>query len=197
MTVRCDSEAPPNLRPPAEDGARTIFSAAAASAATVAVAVVAAAAVSAAEPKRVGGTDIWGGYRAGDGKKRVCFVHGAPEQSRGKYKRRGKTYLQVTHRPGEKERDVASLTAGYVYKKGSEVQIDIDGNKFALFTHGDTAWAKDEKTDRAIVKALIRSGKMTVRGRSTRNTLTTDTYSLTGFTRAYRAASKACKIRPL
>ena len=150
-----------------------------------------------AAPKRVGGNDSWGAYQAGSGKKRLCFVHGAPEKSRGKYTRRGKTFLQVTHRPAEKVRDVASVTAGYIYKKGSRVEVEIDGRKFSLFTHGDTAWGEDRKTDRAIVAALKRGNRMTVRGRSTRDTLTTDSYSLAGFTRAYNAASKACRIKPL
>lgn len=167
---------------------------------TLGLAVLAGLAVAAglaeAAPKRVGGSDAWGAYMAGAGKKRVCFVHGAPKQSRGKYKRRGKTYLQVTHRPGEKERDVAGVTAGYIYLKGSRVEVVIDGRKFSLFTHGDTAWGNDEKADRALLAALKKGSKMTVRGRSTRNTLTTDTYSLAGFTRAYLAASKACKVKP-
>ena len=157
---------------------------------------LAASPSAAAEPKRIGGSDNWGAYQSGAGKKRVCFVHGAPGRSQGKYKRRGKTYLQVTHRPREKERDVTSVTAGYIYRKGSKVDVVIDGRKFGLFTHGDTAWGEDEKTDRAIVKALMKGSKMTVRGRSTRDTLTTDSYSLAGFTRAYKAASKACKVKP-
>ena len=162
-----------------------------------AVVALAAAAAPAAEPSRVGGSDAWGAYRAGDARKRVCFVHGVPKESRGKYTRRGKTYLQVTHRPAEKVRNVASVTAGYIYKKGSRVDVVIDKRKYSLFTHGDTAWAEDGKTDRAIVRALIRGRTMTVKGRSTRNTLTTDTYSLNGFTKAYRAASKACRVKPL
>ena len=158
---------------------------------------LAAGAAPAQEAKRVGGSGAWDAYQAGSGKKRVCFVHGAPKESRGKYKRRGKTYLQVTHRPGEKVRHVASITAGYIYKKGSRVDVTIDKRKYSLFTHGDTAWAEDGKTDRAIVRALIKGRRMTVKGRSTRNTLTTDTYSLNGFTAAYKAASKACKVKPL
>ena len=142
---------------------------------------LAANAAPAQEAKRVGGSGPWNAYQAGN----------------GKYKRRGKTYLQVTHRPGEKVRHVASVTAGYIYKKGSRVDVTIDKRKYSLFTHGDTAWAEDGKTDRAIVRALIRGRKMTVKGRSTRNTLTTDTYSLNGFTLAYKAASKACKVKPL
>ena len=175
----------------------TIERGAAAGLLAAAVLMLAASGASAAEPKRIGGSDAWGAYQAGNGKKRVCFVHGAPKESKGKYKRRGKTYLQVTHRPGEKVRNVVSITAGYIYKRSSRVDVVIDKRKYSLFTHGDTAWAEDGKTDRAIVKALIRGRKMTVKARSTRNTLTTDTYSLSGFTKAYKAASKACKVKPL
>ena len=156
-----------------------------------------AASPAAAQPKRIGGSDAWGAYQSGAGKKRVCFVHGAPEKSRGKYTRRGKTYVQVTHRPGEKVRDVASVTAGYIYKKDGRVEFVVDGRKFSLFTHGDTAWGEDGKTDRAIVRALMKGKRLTVKARSSRNTLTTDIYSLAGFTKAYRAASKACKVKPL
>ena len=156
-----------------------------------------AASPAAAEPKRVGGSDSWTAYQSGAGKKRLCFVYGTPETSRGKYKRRGDTYLQITHRPGEKVRDVASVTAGYIYKKGSRVEFVVDGRKFSLFTHGDTAWGEDGKTDRAMVRALMKGNKLTVKGRSSRNTLTTDTYSLAGFTKGYKAASKACKVKPL
>ena len=162
-----------------------------------AAALALAAGSAAAAPKHIGGNKHWDAYQSGGGSKRICFVHGAPEKSRGKYTRRGKTYLQVTHRPGEAERHVASVTAGYIYKKGSRVDLVVDGRKFSLFTHGDTAWGEDEKTDRAIVRALKKGKRLTVRGRSSRNTLTTDSYSLAGFTRAYRAASKACKVTPL
>ena len=35
---------------------------------------------------------------------------------------------------------------------------------------------------------------MVVKGTSSRDTLTTDTYSLIGFTKAYRAIGKACGL---
>lgn len=153
-----------------------------------------AVAAGAAEPKKVGGNEAWGAFVSGSGTQRVCFVHGAPRKSVGKYKVRGKTYFQVAHHPRDKKRDEASVTAGYTYKKGSTVKLVIDGKTFQLFTHRGTAWGDTEKEDRAIVVAMMKGAKMTVQGRSTRGTLTTDTYSLTGFTKAYRDASKACKV---
>ena len=47
--------------------------------------------------------------------------------------------------------------------------------------------------DRAIVAAMKAGRQMIVRGTSTRGTLTTDTYSLSGFSAALAAIDKACK----
>ena len=44
--------------------------------------------------------------------------------------------------------------------------------------------------------AAMKGGKaMVVKGTSSRGTLTTDTYSLAGFTAAYAAIGKACKVK--
>ncbi len=156
--------------------------------------VALAAGTALAAPKRVGGSEIWGAFVTGKGEDLTCFVHGVPKTKRGKYTRRGEVYVQVAHRPGEDVRDEVSITAGYTYKSDSEVDVDIDRRKFSLFTYGGNAWTKDAKEDRTFVRALIRGRRMVVRGRSSRNTLTTDTYTLNGFTAAYREASRACKV---
>lgn len=163
---------------------------------TLSILVLAAMArpAGAADPKRIGGSEIWGAYEVGDGNDRVCFVYGAPKDSRGDYTKRGDTYLQVAHRPGDKVRNEVSVTAGYPYKDGSDVDVDIDGRKFSLFTQNDGAWARDSKTDDGLVEAMIKGRTMVVRGRSSRDTLTVDTYSLSGFTQAYRSASQACNV---
>ena len=70
--------------------------------------------------------------------------------------------------------------------------MNIDGKTFKLFTRGDNAWAYDFAADRAIVAAMKAGQKMTVRGTSRRGTVTTDTYSLSGFSAALAAIDKAC-----
>jgi invasion protein IalB len=72
--------------------------------------------------------------------------------------------------------------------------ITIGDRKFSLFTQGSDGWAKDSETDKAIVKSMIHGSKMFIDGTSSRGTKTMDTFSLKGFTAAYKAASKACKI---
>ena len=66
-------------------------------------------------------------------------------KARGNYKKRGKTYVMVTHRPTDKSTNVVSVEAGYSYKKDSEAQIIIGKKIFKLFTSGTTAFAYDAK----------------------------------------------------
>ena len=140
-------------------------------------------------------TGDWSAFKYGSGKTRSCYVASAPQKETGNYKRRGDTFVLVTHRPGEGARDVFELRAGYSYKKDSGVTVMIDGQKFDLFTQGSTAWAKDDKTDGALARAMIRGSKMKVIGTSTRGTKTVDTYSLRGFTAAYKAIGRDCSVK--
>lgn len=136
----------------------------------------------------------WSAYGAGERAKRICYALGTPAKSEGQYAARGARFVQVTHRPAEKIKNEISFTAGYTYRPGSAVEIDIDGAKFTLFTSGDSAWARDAKSDEGLVKAMGAGRTMVVRGTSSRGTLTTDTYSLAGFTAARNAAAKACGV---
>jgi invasion protein IalB len=87
---------------------------------------------------------------------------------------------------------VVSFVAGYVYGDSGDVTVTIDQTQFDLFTHEDTAWAPDAGTDNDLVNAMKKGNGMVVKGRSSRGTPTTDTYSLTGFSRAYQAIAEAC-----
>ncbi|MBK20334.1 MAG: hypothetical protein CMM52_16000 [Rhodospirillaceae bacterium] len=134
----------------------------------------------------------WSVHVTGKKKKRICYLHGEPKKSSGKYKRRGATYLQVTHRVADRARNEVSITAGYSYKKGSEVTVKIDGKNFSMFTDGGTAWARDAAGDKALVAAMRAGKTMIVSGTSGRGTLTSDRYSLSGFTAAHKAITRAC-----
>ena len=123
-------------------------------------------------------TDDWSAFRHGTGNNKTCHVASAPTKETGNYKKRGHTLVLVAHRPAEKSIDVFELRAGYTYKKNSEVIVNIDGQKFKLFTFKNTAWAKTPKTDRALTRAMIRGRIMTAAGISIRGTKTLDTYSL-------------------
>ncbi len=147
------------------------------------------------EAKLIDSFGDWEAYRESDGGKAVCYVGSQPKKTRGKYKKRGAIYVLVTHRPAEKSLGVVSFKAGYTYEKASEVDVSINKSRFKLFTEAGHAFAYDDKTDKALVEAMTRGARMVVRGTSSRNTLTTDTYSLKGFTAALKAIDKACKVK--
>jgi hypothetical protein len=153
------------------------------------------AAVLAAEGTAIAKFEAWAAYSYGKGKSKICYIYSTPEKSAGDYTQRGPTYFQVTHRPGDKSFNVVSVTAGYAYKKDSNVEAEVDGTKYSLFTDGDTAWSRDAKGDSALVTAMKNGNQMIVRGSSARGTLTTDTYSLHGFTAAHAAIDKACGVK--
>ena len=158
----------------------------------IAVAGLVPAIAQGAGSSQIGSFKTWSAHLLVEQKDKVCYLHAVPEKSSGDYDKRGDTYLQVTHRTSSKVKNEVSVTAGYVYKKDSSVTLAIDGRKFDLFTNADTAWAEDKKTDNALVAAMRAGREMVVKGTSSRGTLTTDNYSLSGFTAAHSAINKAC-----
>ncbi len=133
----------------------------------------------------------WRAYSQGA----TCYMGSEPKKAEGKYKLRDQPYVLVSHRPGNKSIGVIEIGAGYTYKPGSEVDAAIGDESFSLFTKGGNAWARDARTDRALVAAMKAGKAMVVKGTSSRGTLTTDTSSLAGFTAAYAAIGKACKVK--
>ena len=145
----------------------------------------------AAAPERIGVYGNWSVWTvAGE-----CFANAVPAVSEGDYKKRGDVSVSVTNRPAKGTSDELSFSAGYTFKPHSEPLVEIDGKSFRLFVDGDTAFARESKTDRALVAAMKRGSRMTVRGVSNRGTKTTDSYSLSGFTLAWRALGRACPVK--
>ena len=140
----------------------------------------------------IGVYDNWTAYSFVEKAGKVCYIASIPQKDEGNYTRRGDIFAIVTHRPEEKSFDVVSFVAGYTYKSGSSVEVRIGSNRFTLFTHNDTAWAKNTVTDKEIVNAMVKGVRMIVKGTSSRGTETTDTYSLVGFTNAVEAINQAC-----
>ncbi len=127
--------------------------------------------------------------------KNVCTMWSEPTESAGEYKKRGPVYIFVTHRPYANRVDEISINIGYTFKKAAPVGISIGSKEYALFSDGDTAWTRTSKEDRRLVRAMRAGSKLTISGVSSRGTKTTDTFSLSGFTAAYNAITKACKAR--
>ena len=125
---------------------------------------------------------------------RLCYITSEPIEKKGDYNKsnRGETRVFVTHGPGKAERDVVSIVAGYVFKKQSEVELNIDGNRQSFFTLEDRAWSFGQDEDKKIIRNMKRGNKLTVTGVSSRGNKTIDVYSLSGFTKAKQMLDKIC-----
>ena len=135
----------------------------------------------------------WEFHKARVGGAEVCYAAALPERSRGKYKRRGETSLLVSFWPKNKVRGQVEVRAGYRYKAGSAATLRFNnGAEFKLRTDDDSAMAADAAEDRKIVKNLSDRARLTVTGRSSRGTLTVDSYSLNGFRAAFARAKSTC-----
>lgn len=143
----------------------------------------------------------WNVYTATQNEQKLCYIASVPQDKEPKDVRRGDVAVLVTLIPSASPVEEVNVQAGYPYDTDRDVEVDIDGRSFDLFTHNFVengereghAYAKTESDDRALIQAMRRGIDMVVRGRSTRGTMTTDRYSLLGFTAAYDEMTEACE----
>jgi invasion protein IalB len=136
----------------------------------------------------------WELYRITEGGQKVCFITSPIESEKGTFKNRGTPHILVSYRGSAAE---VSVSSGYPYKKDSFVDVQIDkGDKLDFFTSDKTpktAWAKDAKSDADVIQKMRKGSKVVITGTSSRNTTSTDTYSLKGFSAAYNGLLNSCK----
>lgn len=145
-------------------------------------------------PQLIGEYDDWSAYIYKEGKNSVCYMASTPQKSEGKYTRRGDVYLVITHRPADKSFDVINFVAGYAYKNDAKVIVKIGKDTISdFFVENDKAWTMNANVDKKLVEAMKKGERLIIDGTSTKGTTTKDTYSLRGFSSAYRAISTKCR----
>jgi hypothetical protein len=118
-----------------------------------------------------------------------------PTRTRGKFMKRGDVVVFITHRPKEGERDVVNFQTGFTLKTNSPVSVTVGDKSFSLFASKDTAWSREPGDDKAMVSAMIGGSKMDVKSTPARGGSIVDTYSLQGFTAAYKKITRACGLK--
>ncbi len=162
----------------------------------IAFALLCLAATSAyADPQAAGLFQAWGAYTDRDNNQTICYISSKPVKSEGNYKSRQPVFAEVTDRPAEHHKGVFNILAGYSLKPGALATLQVGKETFALFTHGDAAFAKDAD-DAKIVAAMRSADTMIFDGTSTRGTTSKDIFSLKGMEQAYAAVGKACLEKP-
>ena len=131
---------------------------------------------------------------------KACYMASSPDKTAASKAnvRRGEIYITVTHRKKYGVKNQVNVVFGYPMAEKATVTLSVDGRgSTEFFTQKDdggnsTGWAWDDKGDSDMVARMKRGNSLVVKGASARGTRTTDTYSLSGFTAAYNAITKAC-----
>ncbi|VAV88390.1 hypothetical protein MNBD_ALPHA02-1925 [hydrothermal vent metagenome] len=126
--------------------------------------------------------------------EKVCYMISIPKSASPKSLKHGNPFLTVSHKPARKIKNEVNFVVGYNFKKNSRVTMTVDKKrKFRLFTEGDGAWGDDVKADNAMTQAMKRGSNLVMRGLSGRGNNTSYRFSLSGFTAAHNAITKACR----
>ena len=106
-------------------------------------------------------------------------------------KKRGDFYILVYKNIGNPE-TIIQVEAGYDYKIGENIQVQIDKGIYNFYTTEDlpsVAWTEE---DNKVIFAMKKGLELVVTGQSSRGTITNDKYTLNGFTAAYNQLLEDC-----
>ena len=121
-----------------------------------------------------------------------CYIGSlATETDLSPDKNRGDYYILVYKNIGNPD-TVVQIEAGYDYKIGSDIIVNIDKGDYKFYTTEDlpgVAWTDEDNT---VIFAMKKGLNLLVTGESSRGTITNDTYTLKGFTSAYNKLEKDC-----
>ncbi len=130
--------------------------------------------------------------------KDICYAIARPHKMEGKYNIRGRVDVMVAlNNNNNKNKYTIGFDFGYYFAIDEKVKLTIDNSSiFELDTFAQTAWvnpAKDPKLHIKVIEAMKKGNVLIAEGTSNRGTETKDTYSLVGFTKAFKKVKDVCK----
>ncbi|MDB3982476.1 invasion associated locus B family protein [Candidatus Pelagibacter sp.] len=149
--------------------------------------------ISAEEVKKIGKYKDWESMVVTEDAGKVCFAQSSPILQAPKSNKRD-SKLFISFRPADKILDEVSVTAGYEFNSNT-VTAQSGKNKFKFdIKEQGFAWIADNKIEFRMIKRMKKGSRIMITGYNQKGSQTIDHYSLLGFTKAYNAAKKACKI---
>ena len=118
-----------------------------------------------------------------------CLIQSAPLKTDiPEGKSRGENYLLVYRMKNNLE-PIIQITAGFNYKSSDSISVTIDDKDYNFYSDSDTAWTKE---DQKVIVAMKKGLELVTSGISDRGTKVTDTYTLRGFTNAFKNLMGNC-----
>ena len=109
----------------------------------------------------------------------------SPEKQRGEY------YILVYKNIGNPD-VVVQIEAGYDYKSGEDIIVNIDKGDYIFYTTKDLPSIAWTDNDDKVIFAMKKGLELKVTGQSSRGTVTNDEYTLKGFTAAHNKLIENC-----
>ncbi len=109
--------------------------------------------------------------------------------------RRGDIRFYISIIPSEQISGEPAFLAGYPLSQDSPVEMKIKDTTISLYPNAEVsaeyAWPRTDD-DSVLIDAMRGGAEAIVVGKSARGTITTDTFSLIGFTAAFEKAKEMC-----
>jgi flagellum-specific peptidoglycan hydrolase FlgJ len=146
----------------------------------------------AAKPSQIGNYGDWGAFLAQSGKEKTCYALASPKDRIPAGLQRDPAYVFISNRPAENVRNEISIIMGFPMKDGAEARAEVGNASFELVAKGPNAWVKNPAEESQFIDAMKKSAKLVVKAPSIKGNVTTDNYSLTGFSQALDKVQKEC-----
>ena len=162
------------------------------------------------KPLLVASFGDWGVYQSQAAKGRVCYTLAQPKDRAPADLKRDPAYAFISDRPGEGVRNEVSFIMGFDVANGPDDASDDDKGKksrkpairgatatvgdqsFDLLAKAANLWVKNAAKEGQLVDEMRKGVKLEVKAMSKKGNMTTDTYSLAGFSQAMERVLKDC-----
>jgi hypothetical protein len=156
------------------------------------------------KPLLVASFGDWGVYQTQAAKGRVCYTLAQPKDRAPADLKRDAAYAFISDRPSEGVRneisfimgfDVANpadLTAAKGKAVGKDAMAMVGDQSFELLAKTANLWVKNAAKEGQLIDEMRKGAKLQVMASSKKGHMTTDTYSLSGFSQALDRVQKDC-----
>jgi hypothetical protein len=148
----------------------------------------------------------WGVYHTQAAKGPVCYTLAKPKDRAPADLKRDPAYAFISDRPGEGVRNEVSFIMGFdvadpAEKSDSKKKPDtqamaiVGDQQFELLAKTANLWVKNAAQEGQLIDQMRKAAKLQVKAASKKGNVTTDTYSLAGFSQALERVQKDCPAK--
>jgi len=173
------------------------------------------------KPDLVGSYGYWSVYQSAAGKSHICYTLATPKTREPDDVKRDPGYAFISERPSERVRNEVSFIMGFEVASGAAPADPKETDKpkdkkdkkkaekkdkpeaftptavigdaeFDLTPKGGNLWVKNPAQESQLIDEMRKGVKLVVKVASKKGNVTTDSYSLAGFSQAIDRALKDC-----